>query len=216
MIVYSRDALAGPLEKLRRIMKLVKKGRFNPDQTRSGRWTKKIKYRHKDSTVCASCEEAVGAGEQSDSDPLTWCHRCGLSVHNQEPCILECKACALQLCTQCRPPEEHDCTNTLVGEGQPTDNEAVSEGSDQEDIEVNAEEEAVAELQTVPKDNQIPVPVEGLVRNGKKGCIHKCGCLIDVTGCGITISMAKFYPMEEWPDDPWPICRKFGCFAGEA
>jgi hypothetical protein len=36
---YSRDALAGPLRELEKITTLVRMGQFNPDETRSGRWT---------------------------------------------------------------------------------------------------------------------------------------------------------------------------------
>ena len=38
MLEYSRDALAGPLHTVSRVMKLIDQGTFDPDATRSGRW----------------------------------------------------------------------------------------------------------------------------------------------------------------------------------
>ena len=38
-LLYARDALAGPLRELERVLLHVRSGRFNPDITRSGRWT---------------------------------------------------------------------------------------------------------------------------------------------------------------------------------
>ena len=38
MLVYSRDALAGPLAELSEIIDKISLGEFNPDETRSGRW----------------------------------------------------------------------------------------------------------------------------------------------------------------------------------
>ena len=37
-IVYSRDVMAWPLRHLGKVMALVKRGFFDPDATRSGRW----------------------------------------------------------------------------------------------------------------------------------------------------------------------------------
>ena len=38
ILEYSRDALAGPLRALDRVIDQIKTGAFDPDQTRSGRW----------------------------------------------------------------------------------------------------------------------------------------------------------------------------------
>ena len=40
VLEYSRDALAGPLNKLEKLIGMVGKGQFMPDETRSGRWAK--------------------------------------------------------------------------------------------------------------------------------------------------------------------------------
>ena len=37
-LLYARDALAGPLRSLERVLIHVREGRFHPDETRSGRW----------------------------------------------------------------------------------------------------------------------------------------------------------------------------------
>ena len=39
MLEYSRDAVAEPMRELLRVLSLVRGGAFNPDVTRSGRWT---------------------------------------------------------------------------------------------------------------------------------------------------------------------------------
>ena len=38
-IAYSRDELAGPLRQLKDVLEAVRLGRFDPDATRSGRWS---------------------------------------------------------------------------------------------------------------------------------------------------------------------------------
>ena len=38
MMAYSRDALGGPLERLRRVILAIRRGEFKPDASRSGRW----------------------------------------------------------------------------------------------------------------------------------------------------------------------------------
>ena len=47
VLEYSRDALAGPLRDLGRVLDLVRSKRFQPDATRSGRW------------MCASAEKTI-------------------------------------------------------------------------------------------------------------------------------------------------------------
>jgi hypothetical protein len=42
LLEYSRDALAGPLLRLHRVLRLVRRGDFDPDVTRSGRWRKGV------------------------------------------------------------------------------------------------------------------------------------------------------------------------------
>ena len=49
---YSRDALAGPLERLKAVLVSVREGRFVPDATRSGRWV-----RSGPSSAAASAQE---------------------------------------------------------------------------------------------------------------------------------------------------------------
>ena len=43
VLTYSRDSLAGPLRTLEKLLDDVRKGRFCPDQSRSGRFTKRVK-----------------------------------------------------------------------------------------------------------------------------------------------------------------------------
>ena len=39
MLEYSRDPLAGPLEEIRKLLTKINDGIFDPDRTRSGRWS---------------------------------------------------------------------------------------------------------------------------------------------------------------------------------
>lgn len=60
LIIYSRDALAGPLETLRDIVLKIAMGEFSPDVTRSGRWRSKP---DKDDEV-----EVIDGDSQDDED----------------------------------------------------------------------------------------------------------------------------------------------------
>ena len=45
VLEYSRDALSGPLKAFDGVMNQILSGRFNPDQTRSGRWVGRPRQR---------------------------------------------------------------------------------------------------------------------------------------------------------------------------
>ena len=54
MMEYSRDALAGPLDRMERALVLVREGVVDPDTTRSGRWTVRQDGASASSIVAAS------------------------------------------------------------------------------------------------------------------------------------------------------------------
>ena len=66
-LVYSRDVMAWPLRHLGKVLKLVQKGLFDPDCTRSGRWTTQ-----QDEAACDAFNKMHAAMAENvvDSDPF--------------------------------------------------------------------------------------------------------------------------------------------------
>ena len=58
MLEYSRDALAGPLRELQKVLQQVGTGSFRPDETRSGRWSHEVQ---------SQVQEEQGVGESGKS-----------------------------------------------------------------------------------------------------------------------------------------------------
>ena len=54
----------------------------------------------------------------------------------------------------------------------------------------------------------------GVVRNGAAGTYMWRGRMLrrDVAS---KITMTKYLPLYEWPEDPWPICKRRGCFGAQ-
>ena len=154
-----------------------------------------------------SCDTVIKTGSGEDM-----CHRCGEVCHRTQPCLMECMACALMLCAQCRPEAEHDCAGLAIedAEGASDDEErGTSEAEESDDKEAA---EAVVKLPALQNVEVPDFPECGAVRNGAVGTIHVVGPEV-TTGCGLKITMTKYLPLYEWPEDPWPVCSRRGCSA---
>ena len=66
---YSRDAIGGPLRQLDKVILMIKKGEFEPDNTRSGRFTDKPASESSSSATASSSEEGTEDGKPARSPP---------------------------------------------------------------------------------------------------------------------------------------------------
>ena len=95
---YSRDALAGPLRELQKVLKLVKDGKFHPDETRSGRWSEdsgepENKKQHKDQQEVEQEpvneeqgeEGSTSSDEEASEDEEREEDMCALEVESADP-----------------------------------------------------------------------------------------------------------------------------------
>jgi hypothetical protein len=67
MVSYSRDALAGPLRALWRLLSAVMEGRFFPDKTRSGRWQSEVKEEQMTAGASSSGSSTSSENQESSS-----------------------------------------------------------------------------------------------------------------------------------------------------
>ena len=87
LIIYSRDALAGPLETLRDLTLKIAMGEFSPDVTRSGRWRSKPVEINDVETIYEDSEEEgdeVLEAEQSGCDDMDVDERAGETAEHSE------------------------------------------------------------------------------------------------------------------------------------
>ena len=66
MLLYSRDAMAGPIRELERLYKDIGTGAFRPDETRSGRWSVQVPSPMPAASSDAPREDAVEAPFEQD------------------------------------------------------------------------------------------------------------------------------------------------------
>ena len=66
VLTYSRDSLAGPIRTLEQLLDAIRKGDFSPDQSRSGRFLKRVKLEENQNSQPLS--EATSQVETVDSD----------------------------------------------------------------------------------------------------------------------------------------------------
>ena len=103
-IVYSRDAVAGPIREMLNVLSAISDGRFRPDETRSGRWVQEAEdevhegifedFQHIDVPDSSTDEEGFGKTQ----------HRCvcGAFFKNHEELVF-CAECQTNGCGQCMP-----------------------------------------------------------------------------------------------------------------
>ena len=87
-LVYSRDALSGPLRALCALLHQVRSGQFDPDNTRSGRWTEPaLETKAPDGPDGTQASASSGCDRPSDSDSDT-SSSCASSASSQEEQVL--------------------------------------------------------------------------------------------------------------------------------
>ena len=94
-----------------------------------------------------------------------------------------------------------------IDEASAEEERGTSEAEESDDKEAA---EAVVQLPAWHNVEVPDFPDGGVVRNGAAGTIHVAGPDAS-TGCGLKITMTKYLPLYEWPEDPWPICKRRGC-----
>jgi hypothetical protein len=229
LLEYSRDALAGPLLRLQRVLRLVANGVFNPDETRSGRWHSQevalgIDVRATGEPLgeftatssarreCPACAEEVdGLGD------IATCASCERLCHSG-PCCNECPACAMLVCSQCLSLKHHEC---VPGQEVPdhvevdstsdsSDESASSEGRSEDDMSATSTEddEGASETSALPA-----IPEGGLWLSRRTGVAHVASARKEsLTACGLQMSPLDMERRWSWPRRSLQ-CRHRGCLS---
>ena len=225
MLIYSRDALAGPLASLAAVYTEIREGRFKPDLTRSGRWIEPLPAA---SSSSAATGEEGKAADEPDTGFLeeSACHICNMpcsefcaavlcfrKVHAS--CATPCAACGGKFCSEehlrshrCAPEVEE--LEYESGAGSSSAVSAAASGAESETDGIAAELAAArARAGTAPP----PLPVEGLWRRRKTGLFHRGP---KHAGDGksycknATLSRDTYVKLDAWPVASWPRCAM--CF----
>ena len=115
-VIYSRDALAGPLRELFRVLDSVHSGRFRPDETRSGRWTEEERTPPGDIVdleplPAQGVQGHVDVDKSEDSDGfavvLYSCASCSMKFKDPEN-LVSCSKCQALGCHHCLPSIENE------------------------------------------------------------------------------------------------------------
>ena len=61
--MYSRDALAGPLRELEKVLLSIRQQQFNPDASRSGRFSEVCKIEDNEPNDCCAAPESLQVAE---------------------------------------------------------------------------------------------------------------------------------------------------------
>ena len=186
MAEYSRDELAEPLRHLGQTLQWVRDRKFDPDSTRSGRWTGAAKKVPAPGII----EQRDGASDDSEEfDPLR--------VFSDLPSEGDLGAVPSEPSVESNSPKASASEDEL-------------EASDAEvEIDLLAWSppcgQGLAEGGLLP-----PLPEGGLIRSGVKPfTIHALRQDVAATACGVTMS-DRHTMIPGWPDAPWPRCQR--CF----
>ena len=128
--VYSRDTLAAPLRNLAIFLAKIRKGEFDPDASRSGRWLPFIADDDQLHLKCGGCILPL-----SGSDVFLC--ECGRWTHCSPLCRILCKACSAEFCKKCVSFLDHKCTKaSAVAPALLTDEfEPAPDSEDDSDLE---------------------------------------------------------------------------------
>lgn len=229
LLEYSRDALAGPLYRLHRVLRLVGNGTFNPDETRSGRWlfggpsegldaeqTREVSS----SAVlpvrrtCPSCSHDVDGFSE-----FSTCSVCDRLCHAGFPCCNECHSCAVLLCAPCRRRGAHVCepaAEDATCRESSTASSSSSSGSSspsEEGSPAEASPGLVTDDGLDEDESRPPIPEEGLWLSRRTGVVHVASASDDsLTACGLQMSLVDVERRWSWPRDS-RRCRHRGCFS---
>ena len=215
--VYSRDLLAAPLRELAHLLAKVRVGAFDPDASRSGRWTQCLPQNA--DLKCAQCEQPLLYGKVSACP-------CGRWVHCDPSCSLACTRCDGVFCKFCNNRETHDCTkasaipDVLLEDGDISE----ADSNDDSDLEVAMMtlEEADATEQADEDQklfltkgfaaaSEAAIPDEGILIHKVYGTVHRATGECN-TACGIRGSDLTFTFTTDKNDlEGCKLCWRSGC-----
>ena len=99
--IYSRDSLSAPLRSLAALLTQIRVGAFDPDASRSGRWT--VCLADDAGANCHACSKSM-LGEAGFLCP------CGRWAHSLPSCSVSCLKCNSDFCGMCSNYAEHRCS----------------------------------------------------------------------------------------------------------
>ena len=244
MLEYSRDALAGPLDRLERTLELVRTNKFDPDATRSGRWKTGATSSTKPAGVnselrlglsevsfggggvgevvrCATCKKTL-------SDGITIvekCEGCNSWVHAEPPCLGKCTACFQWYCAACRQGWTHSCIGFEAAESSDEMEERSSSTSDSAAIDQVAAVATSSKLSgssatgACPKrmaKSQWEFPTEGAVISKRWRTVHRKSSEEGRTACGFPAPPATYETLVTYSLEGCELCERPGCFSQRA
>ena len=216
--VYSRDALAAPLRELALTIRAVRRGDFDPDASRSGRWRK----------LPASCSSLGDERCQSCAVPLSvgrvFKCKCGLWSHLSTNCSSSCLVCELDICKTCTAASSHKCAKGAYHSSDSEDDDAESELEDDSDGEhaLMAADDAEAAFEAdeafrhqaefgVHDGSSAAFPEGGILTHKVTGKAHKLKSPM-CCACGIKASQLSYdFQYEESSLLGRPLCMRKGC-----
>ena len=122
--VYSRDSLAAPLLELAKLLAEIRSGEFDPDSSRSGRWT--VFPDVLTELRCGACPKSLAGARVFLCD-------CGNWSHCDTLCSIIRSRCSADFCTVCESLKTHKCTKeTVVAQALLADDDQSEDDSDLE------------------------------------------------------------------------------------
>ena len=206
---YSRDVLAKPLKSLADMLEQVRTGRFEPDATRSGRWTtpKAIGGQPDDSTGTKKTSEEEmreELDEQAEGEDQQVGSVDAKVSHELEQCEEQAPVAAAE--------DEDPFGELTSGESVPS-----SESSDTSSDDEASGEEAEAEKATQDVcgtgAGYPQMPTGGIWLGSARGCIHRgLGQDTPHSACGYGLKWVTAWWSCEWPEGVHPLCKRTSCF----
>ena len=220
--IYSRDCLAAPLLELAKLLEDIRRGFFDPDSSRSGRWSRfqvREKTRDPADLTCCFCKGTI-AGARA------FLCECGRLTHCKEECNQQCPRCSSDFCRFCDGLAHHKCSEAnvvapiLVNSGDLSEQES-DDDSDLEvarmtleadgKVEQDAEDQALFLKKGFSDGSDAQMPPEGVVVHRVYRTAHKSTEDCEAA-CGIATSDVTF----EYTIDPadlfkCKLCWRPGC-----
>ena len=218
--MFTPGILWPPLYWLARLLTKVRKGDFDPDSSRSGRWTSFPTEEH--SLVCCFCPKPLAGSRVFFRDSGNW-------AHCAPPCCSTCASCSAEFCAVCDSLASHKCTKAagvaplLLAEDSLDDFDS-DDDSDLEVARMNLEE--TQEVEQAEEDQLLflkrgfsigsdaAMPPEGVIVHKIHKTAHKViGTLGECeAACGITVrDLVYDYTID--PEDLFEckLCWRAGC-----
>ena len=223
---YSRDVLAAPLLSLAQLIEHVREKRFDPDASRSGRWSVlSLRGVSEGPRQCKSCVAPLTSGK------IFLCE-CGCFVHASDQCSRSCQECAADFCLDCVWFDSHACTSAhaaahilaeesddSVDTEHDTDGELASmELAEAEDSFIEAHAKLRFLEKGVARGDDAAVPDAGVFFNRVTRTAHQLH--IDdpsKSACGMKMSALTYeFASGSFALDGCSLCWRSGCSNWEA